>query len=320
MFGEIVMGVSIGEVIKYCRSEMGLTQKELATDQISVRYIGKIEKGTANITIELLSYISKRLGTNLFIMYGKMNKYESVETYSICQRISVAIGRHAIDEIRSCAEKYKNDERFKNGTEKKVLKYAEAIVLSAEKNYKAAISAAEEAVCKFDGGEHGILIEKEDISSVECALILSHAVNLCRIDDAEKGTAELNKLYKIAKEKVDSGLAEIEGDIDFYLDITCSCLYNLYIFSEESVLEEIEKLLETRRRRGSLHMVCELLLCKSALLMNSGNSEEARTTYSTAKYIGFFFYSEEYFEKKADSILNIKSDKKRFDIGKRTTG
>nr|MCR5722226.1 helix-turn-helix domain-containing protein [Lachnospiraceae bacterium] len=46
------MSVSIGEVIKYCRNRMGLTQKELATDQISVRYIGKIEKGTANITIE----------------------------------------------------------------------------------------------------------------------------------------------------------------------------------------------------------------------------------------------------------------------------
>ena len=308
------MSVSIGEVIKYCRNRMGLTQKELATDQISVRYIGKIENGTANITMELLSYISKRLGTNLFIMYGKMNKYESVETYSICQGISAAIGRHATDEIRSFSGKYKNDERFKSGTEKKVLKYAEAIVLSAEKNYKAAISAAEEAVCKPDDGEHGIMIEKEDILSVECALILSHVVNLCRIGDTGKGTTELNKLYKIAKEKVDSGIAEIEGDIDFYLDITCSCLYNLYVFSEESVLGEIDELLETRRRRGSLHMACELLLCKSALLMNNGNSEEARATYSTAKYIGFFFYSEEYFEKKADSILNIKSDKKLFKI------
>ena len=291
---------------------MGLTQKELATNQISVRYIGKIENGTANITVDLLTYISRRLGTNLFIMYGKMNRYETVETYSVCQKISDAIGRHAIDEIRSFSETYKKDERFKGGTEKMVLKYAEAILLSSENKFEAAIAAIEEAIGHSDNSEGGILIEKEDISSVECALVLSHAVNLCRTGDIGTGTAELDKLYIIAKEKVDSGLAEIEGDMDFFLDITCSCLFNLYVFSEKSVLKETEELLETRRRRGSLHMVCELLLCKSALLMNIGKTEAAKKTYSTAKAIGIFFYSEEYFEEKADSILNIKSDHKLF--------
>lgn len=306
------MGISIGKVIKYCRNSMGLTQKELATNQISVRYIGKIENGTANITVDLLTYISRRLGTNLFIMYGKMNRYETVETYSVCQSISDAIGRHAIDEIRSFCKTYKNDPRFMGGMEKKVLKYAEAILLSSENKFEAAIAAIEEAIGHPDNSEGGILIEKEDISSVECALVLSHAVNLCRTGDIGTGTAELDKLYKIAKEKVDSGLAEIEGDMDFFLDITCSCLFNLYVFSEKSVLKETEELLETRRRRGSLHMVCELLLCKSALLMNIGKTEAAKKTYSTAKAIGIFFYSEEYFEEKADSILNIKSDHKLF--------
>lgn len=306
------MGISIGKVIKYCRNSMGLTQKELATNQISVRYIGKIENGTANITVDLLTYISRRLGTNLFIMYGKMSRYETVETYSVCQKISDAIGRHAIDEIRSFSETYKKDERFKSGTEKMVLKYAEAILLSSENKFEAAIAAIEEAIGHSDNSEGGILIEKEDISSVECALVLSHAVNLCRAGDIGTGTAELDKLYKIAKEKVDSGLAEIEGDMDFFLDITCSCLFNLYVFSEKSVLKETEELLETRRRRGSLHMVCELLLCKSALLMNIGKIEAAKKTYSTAKAIGIFFYSEEYFKEKADSILNIKSDHKLF--------
>ena len=50
-----IMGISIGKVIQYCRNSKNMTQKELAADQLSVRYISKIEKGEANLTVDILS-------------------------------------------------------------------------------------------------------------------------------------------------------------------------------------------------------------------------------------------------------------------------
>lgn len=308
-----IMGISIGKVIQYCRNSKNMTQKELAADQLSVRYISKIEKGEANLTVDILSYISKKLATNLFTMYGKMNEYETIETYSACQMINDAIGRHSIDDIECFCHRYENDKRFQQGIEKTVLGYARALMLSNHHEYEAAVSAAEAACSKPFNCDEGGLFRSETIFSTEYALALSHAVNLCRINESERGIEELLELYKAAMKRVDSGLAEVEGDEDFYINILCSCLYNIYVFSNRVVVEEIDNLLDMQKKKGKMHMVCELLLCKSAYLMVDNKVKEALKVYSSAKAIGLLFYPEKFYTQRAMTTINIKSDYSLFE-------
>ena len=40
-------------------------------------------------------------------------------------------------------------------------------------------------------------------------------------------------------------------------------------------------------------MLCELLLCKAALLSNSGREKDAKEAYRQAKVVGSFYYDKE---------------------------
>jgi hypothetical protein len=61
-------------------------------------------------------------------------------------------------------------------------------------------------------------------------------------------------------------------------------------------------------------MISELLLCKSAYLMNNNKVQEALSTYRQAKAIGIFYYSESWFNNIAEATLNTKSKYSYFEI------
>jgi HTH-type transcriptional regulator, quorum sensing regulator NprR len=62
--GEKVMGVDIGQAIKFNRLRANMTQAELANGIISVSYLSKIENGTAEPPEEIISLLGERLNMN----------------------------------------------------------------------------------------------------------------------------------------------------------------------------------------------------------------------------------------------------------------
>lgn len=58
--------INLGLKIKKLRTEKGFTQRELADiAEISKNYLGKIERGEANVTMQTIITIVKSLGVSL---------------------------------------------------------------------------------------------------------------------------------------------------------------------------------------------------------------------------------------------------------------
>ncbi len=65
------LSVALGERIRSCRIGAGLTQEELATKSgLHSSYIGQVERGQKNITVEALSRILRALGMTFIDLFG----------------------------------------------------------------------------------------------------------------------------------------------------------------------------------------------------------------------------------------------------------
>lgn len=52
---------SVGKRVKYIRESKGLTQEELSNKGIDLRYLQRIEAGTANITLDTVERLARYL-------------------------------------------------------------------------------------------------------------------------------------------------------------------------------------------------------------------------------------------------------------------
>ena len=75
------MAISIGELICYYRKELKMTQDELAGIYCSRKTIFNIEKGVNQPSLELIEYLSERLGVNLVNVYSNVYKHHDLETH-----------------------------------------------------------------------------------------------------------------------------------------------------------------------------------------------------------------------------------------------
>ena len=91
----------IGKVIKQFRTDLGMSQKELAEDICTEKYIYLIEKGDRTPTVDLVRDFSDKLGVNLFDYYqyldcsdpimayktiNAFNKYRTTMDYDLLQK------------------------------------------------------------------------------------------------------------------------------------------------------------------------------------------------------------------------------------------
>ena len=70
------LNIKFGKIIKELRIERGLSQEELGHKAgLHRTYIGMIERGEKNITIENINKLSKALGVPLSSIFLRVEKY-----------------------------------------------------------------------------------------------------------------------------------------------------------------------------------------------------------------------------------------------------
>lgn len=69
------LSLSFGKIIKEIREEKCISQEELGfRSNLHRTYIGMIERGEKNITLENIDKISKGLDVSMMLLFEKLNK------------------------------------------------------------------------------------------------------------------------------------------------------------------------------------------------------------------------------------------------------
>lgn len=309
------MAISIGELISYYRKEQKMTQDELAGTYCTRKTIFNVEKGINQPSLELIEYMSERLGVNLVNVYSNVYKHHDLETHLKFMDINDALAREDFLAMENLVKIYENEEGFLSGEPKQLLCYVKAVLAGARGDYKTANLEAVEGM-RIGYPEYPDWTNIPDaLSNVEFAAVLSNGVNLCRMGKKEEGLEELAQMEKRLS-KLLSDSVYLGGDRkSAILNFWCSCVYNQYAFSDEltkDMIKKIDDIFDYQKNSGRSHMLVELLLCKATIFMCTGEVEKAKDTYNSARAMGEIFYTAEVFEQKARRTIRAHSDVKLF--------
>lgn len=309
------MDTLLGELICHYRKEKGLSQEELANEFCSRKIIYNIEKGFSQPTLEIIGYLSEKLGIDLVEAYGNVRKHKDLNTHLKYIELSRVINSGSQEELEKEIIKYINDDNFQDGEPKQLLCYAKSVLHGASFDFEKAcedslegIHVAHPRYPKWDK-------EKETMSNVDYALFLSNAVNLCRKECKDEGLVLLEEMESRVKGLVTSEEGDFIAKRPYLIKIWCSCLYNQFVFADEfseDFIERIDRAIEYQKRNQSVHMVPHLLLCKAAILMEKGKIQEALKNYNDAKGIYDTFFSKSGFEKVSKTTINSCSQIEKF--------
>lgn len=310
------MAISIGELISYYRKELKMTQDELAGTYCTRKTIFNIEKGINQPSLELIEYMSERLGVNLVNVYSNVYKHHDLETHLKYVEINEALVSQDFSVMENLVEKYEKEEGFLAGEPRQLICYVKAVLAGAKGDYKTANAEAVEGI-RIEYPEYPDWTNiPDDLSNVEFAAVLSNAVNLCRMGKKEEGLSELSqmevRISKLLSESVYLGGDRKSAILNFW----CSCVYNQYSFADvldKELLRKIDNIFEYQKRSGRSHMLVELLLCKATILMCMGKEDSARETYESAKALGKIFFTPAVFAQKAKRTIGAHSKIKLFE-------
>ena len=290
------MGITIGEIVKFYRQRIGLSQSELSESICSRKYVGDVETGRSIPTLDIVTLFSQRLGVDLYSVYSSVYRYDDLETYSDCRKLNSAIAGHDISAINAFLEEFEENKRFASGEARQLICYSEAVVLSQKCKYK----EAEDRVLEGLKERHPAYPDADRVgfSNVDYSLMLALAVNRGR----QGKNRDAEELFDRLATDALAGIAlkyDSEKNRAFYLNLLCSAICNKYYYCDtkpEKILSEIDKALDYQRTNSRSHMICELLLCKAGLLKKSCKEAEAQEVYRQAEAIGEFYYGKERFE------------------------
>lgn len=296
------MTACVGDLIKYYRKDKGISQEKLAEEAGCTReYIGKLENNKNSPTIETLALIAQKLNVDLFDAYSEINEYNDFETSLKVKALSNAMGRRDVNRIESLVASYEGDEGFKTGNPRKVLLYAKAIISSTvNKDNQNAIECIFKALCDEYTDFPSFNSVPLRLSNIEFSLLFAYGGILQRIkkySEAEEVYEEiLARLEKLLKKES----YESEKRRYFWLNLYCSCTYNMVIYSNklpQILIEKVDKVLDYQKNNKRANMLAELSLAKAFLLKKNGQEEEYQANLQIARGFGMFYWGDETYSK-----------------------
>lgn len=138
----------IGLKIKTARKSLGMSQKQLAGDEMSRAYVSIIESGKVIPSQKLLGIISNRLGKPLSYFLGESGEDTDEICYAILHRVSSSIDAYSFDTAQNLLNKVLNMSHDDNILSETYLLYFN-LLLDNEKYYDV-INLADHAIdiCK----------------------------------------------------------------------------------------------------------------------------------------------------------------------------
>ena len=300
------MAVKIGEIIKFYRQKTGFSQEELADQICSRKYIGDIEADKCTPTLDIVNLLSKKLGTDLYATFSDIFRYGDIQTYFDSKELRATIFKHDVPILEKCIQKYENDPRFAKGEALQELCYANAVLKGQKYDYQ---GAAEWALRGLKERHPGFPDkDKTAFSNSDYSLLLSLGVSKGRLGQMEEAGVIFDMLMTDALSHL-SLKYEAESNKAFYLNLLCSATSNKYYYCDadsENMLDQIDQVINYQKTNNRSHMLCELLLCKAALLSNAGREKDAKEAYRQAKVFGSFYYDKERYNILEDCLYKEK--------------
>ena len=286
--------IKIGDIIKHYRLEKGLSQDELAEGICSRKYISQIEKHQNIPTLYIINALSAKLGVNLYDSYAIMLQHHDIETHKKIVSLNQAMGKGDFDTIHLLVETYRALPEFQQGEPMQFLKYGESVYLSnALLEHSKAISVAKSALP--DTLSNPQTIQHTYLSNIELSLLNFIAVNTCRLENLQEGKKYFDFLYNYLNQLFIQNHYVANRNNHFELRFFANLVYNDFCFfhqTDDFDSKRIDNVLELLKSLHSHFNLPELLLCKTALLLEQDLISEAKRVYPLAHELGIYLYSE----------------------------
>ncbi len=287
--------IKIGDIIKHYRMEKGLSQDELAEGICSRKYISQLETHQNIPTLFIINALSAKLGVNLYDSYAIMLQHHDIETHKKIVSLNKALAEADFDKIHNLVETYRLLPEFQQGEPMQFLRYGESVYLSNvllehSKSISVAKSALHnEPLSMFQATQHSFF------TNIELTLLNFIAVNMCRLGNLQEGKKYFDFLYNYLSQLFIQNHYVANRNNHFELRFFANLVYNDFCFFHKMDgfdSKRIDSVLELLKSLHSHFNLPELLLCKTALLLERNLIFEAKEVYSLAHELGLYLYSE----------------------------
>ena len=304
----------IGDLVRYYRKELKMSQEDLAKGICDRRSIINIENGKNTPELETIAILSERLRVNLFGAYASVHADNDLQTHLLCKEIDDALSHHDTKRISELKEKAEELPGFKKGVPKQLLYYVSGLTEYYAKNYEEASQIYKEGIRLRHPEFPEKVFDNTTYNNKEYAMMIGYAIALSMCGKKDESLDLLNQ-----EEKHVAGLLDLndyldEGSKDFLNSIRCNCIYNTYCIDSNldvSYVERITEAIEKQKNTCRVYLLSDLLFCKAALLMKSNDIEKAKETFNTAMVLGEFYNGKEYTKNRAADIINVRSSQSK---------
>ena len=298
--------ITIGEIIRHYRTEQHMSQEALANGICDRKYISKIETNKQIPTLDMVNQLSERLGVNLYENYSLMLEHVNIDTHKRIEELNKHFYPEGHVQLQALIEEYKDLPEFQHGVPFLTLAYAQSQYLAWRKNdYNAATEVLYQALTHENIGiDHWNLSHK--LSNTALLLLNALAVNYCRLNNYAQGQRYLNFLMVYIHNFFHKNHFATNRNNQFELRFAANITYNHFVFfhnREIISIEKIDTMLSLLKALDNHCLLPELLLCKTYLLADDGNMDDARKLYNTAHCFGTYLYGEKYQKHIEETIL-----------------
>ncbi len=290
--------ITIGEIIRYYRKDIGLSQEELAKGICDRKYLSHIENNKNIPTLDIINQLSNRLGVNLYDSYAYMLRHNDIDTHKKIEHLQKYLCGETTEELLYLINEYNELPGFQTGEPLQHLKYAMALYYSnclqqSDEAISTAIDALSTAQPFFIDNEH----DDRHFSNVELSLLNLIAVEYCRIEQKEEAKKYFKLIQNYLVKSFNRSLYATNRNNQFEVKFLANHICNYFLFfrnEKDFPVEIIDKALTILKTLHSHHMLPELLLCKTYLLIQKKKAEEARELYELAHSLGNYLYTPDY--------------------------
>ena len=299
--------ITIGEIIRHYRKELGLSQEALSDGICHRKYISSIEQNKQIPTLDIINQLSDRLGVNLYETYALMLQHVNIETHKRIEELNKHSSVNEHSKLQALIQEYEVLPEFHHGEPFLALTQAKAMHLAWCKNdYHAVIALISDALV-----QEGVDIDTHSLSCTlsnkTLTLLNSLAINHCRVGELFEGQRYFEFLIAYVDHYFKSNHYATNRNNQFELKFMVNLTYNYFLFFREKgniALRKLDEILSLMKSLHNCYLLPELLFCKTYLLLANEESDVAQETYSTAHALGLYLYGEKYLVHLEKTILD----------------
>lgn len=289
---------SIGEIIRYYRTQKGISQEELAFGICDRKYLSKIERDKCAPTLEIINLLSEKLNVPLYSTYSLMLRHKNIETHKRIETLNAYFFDDKKEDLPYFIHEYENLPEFQDGEPAQILLYAKAIYLSnVENKFADAIQLSLEALnMNPDFSMDNLSANTIHLTGLELRLLNMISVCYFRDKNFDEGKRYYYLCVNHLKEKFFDIPYVANRNEPSELKLLVAMAYNYFVFlrdEENFTYADLDYALMLLKKFHSTYLLPELLLCKSYQEIQNKNYRAAQEYFYISHSLGSYIYSKE---------------------------